>query len=104
VLERNISVAVARRFKLATADIGVLLAGMVRERVPGLTEPAASQFVAASLVIVAGLWPFAHPTDAVRTAIEELGLDVPHLAFQSMLQETLVNQLAGALARQPSVR
>jgi AcrR family transcriptional regulator len=102
VLERNISVDVARRFKLATADISVLLAGMVREHLPGLAEPAASQFVAAALVIVAGLWPFAHPTDAVRTAIEELGLDVPHLEFASMLRETLVNQLAGALARQPS--
>jgi AcrR family transcriptional regulator len=104
VLERNISVAVARRFKLATADISVILAGMVRDQVPGLSEPAASQFVGASLVIVAGLWPLAHPTQAVLTAIEELNLDVPHLAFPVMLRETLTAQLAGVLARQPSVR
>jgi AcrR family transcriptional regulator len=100
VLERNISVDVARRFKLATADVGDILAGMLRERVPGLGEAGAVHFVHATLVIVAGLWPLAHPTEAVRAAIEELGLDVPHLAFADMLREALTTHLAGVLARQ----
>jgi AcrR family transcriptional regulator len=104
VLERNISVDCARRFKLATSDIGEILAGMVRERVPGLSAPGALRFVQAALVFVAGLWPFAHPTEAVRQAIDELGLDVPHLAFADMLRDTLTTQLAGVLAREYSAR
>jgi AcrR family transcriptional regulator len=101
VLERNISVPVARRFKLATADVAGLLAGMIRPRVPGLSEAGVLHFVHAMLVIVAGLWPFAHPTDAVRAAIDELGLDVPHLAFADMLREALTTHLAGVLTRWP---
>ena len=103
VLERNISVDVARRFKLATAGVGVTLGAMIREKVSGLTEEGAAHFVAATLVMVAGLWPFAHPTDAVRAAIEELHLDVPHLDFAGMLRQSLVTHLAGVLARQPDV-
>jgi AcrR family transcriptional regulator len=103
VLERNISVEVARRFKLSTADIGVILGNMIRARVPELTEAGAAHFVAASLVIVAGLWPFAHPTEAVRTAIDELGLEVPHLAFAEMLREALAVHLAGVLVRDAAI-
>jgi AcrR family transcriptional regulator len=102
ILERNISVDVARRFKLATADIGVLLAQQLRAHVPGLTEEGAGHFVATSLVLVAGLWPFAHPTEAVRAAVEELGLDVPHLDFARTLHEALATHLAGTLTRFPS--
>lgn len=104
VLERNISIDVARRFKLSTMDISVILGGMVRERVPGLTEEGAAHFVAVSLVIVAGLWPFAHPTEAVRTAIDELHLDVPHLAFAETLEAALATHLRGLLVSAPAAR
>jgi AcrR family transcriptional regulator len=104
VLERNISLAVARKFKLATADVGTIIGSIIRERIPGLSEEGAAHFVASSLVMVAGGWPFAHPTEAVRTAIEELGLEVPHLAFADMLRESLVTQMVGVLARQGVVR
>jgi AcrR family transcriptional regulator len=100
VLERNISVAVARRFKLATADIAGIVAGMIRTRTPGLSEAGALDFVQATLMIVAGLWPFARPTEAVRTAIDELGLDVPHLDFPDTLRRILTTYLAGVQVRE----
>jgi AcrR family transcriptional regulator len=99
ILERNISVDVARRFKLATLDLGVTLAGLLRRQLPELTEEAANRFVPAILVIVAGLWPFAHPTDAVRAAMDELGMEQAHVSFPTMLREMLVTQLCGLLAR-----
>jgi hypothetical protein len=100
VLERNISVEVARRFKLATTEAHGILAGLVRDQVRGLSDEGAHHFAATILIVVAGLWPFANPTEQVLAAIEELNLDVPHLVFGDMLRETLVNQLAGVLARQ----
>ncbi len=100
VLERNISVEVARRFKLATTEAHAVLAGLVREQVAGLSERGAFHFAAATLLVVAGLWPFANPTEQVLAAIEELNLDVPHLVFEDMLSDTLANQLAGLLARE----
>lgn len=99
VLERNISTDVARRFKLATADIAISLAELIRRQLPELTEEGAAHFVAAMLMIVAGMWPFAHPTAAVRTAIDELGTQVQHIEFPQLLRETLATHLAGLLAR-----
>jgi AcrR family transcriptional regulator len=99
VLERNISVDVARRFKLRMMETATVLVGLLREHVPGLTEEGAGQFVAALLALVAGLWPFAHPTDAVRAAIEELGLDASHLDFAASLREAAATHLTGVLAR-----
>ncbi|HYU84025.1 MAG TPA: TetR family transcriptional regulator [Kribbellaceae bacterium] len=100
VLERNISTGVALRFKQRTADLDVTLARTIRDRIPGLSEEGALHFVAASIVIVAGLWPFANPTEPVQAAIAELGLEVPHLAFSDMLRETLAVHLTGVLARE----
>jgi AcrR family transcriptional regulator len=104
VLERNISMEVARNFKLATSEAHGMLAGMVREQVPGLDEPGALHFAAVTLIVVAGLWPFANPTEQVLAAIEELELDVPQLVFEDMLRETLGNQLVGLLTARISVR
>src|SRR5256885_7096701 len=98
VLERNISLDVARRFKLATADASGILAGLVRERVPGLSEEGSLQFAAVAVIMVAGLWPFANPTEQVRAAVEELGLEVPHLAFEDTLRQAFTTYLTGLLA------
>jgi hypothetical protein len=91
-----------RQAQPAIADIDVTLARMIRDRVPGLSEEGALHFVAMSVVIVAGLWPFANPTEPVQAAIAELRLEVPHLAFPTMLRETLTTHLAGVLAREQS--
>lgn len=99
VLERNISMDVARRFKLATADASGILAASIRERIPGLSEPSSLEFAMIGILLVAGLWPFANPTDQVRAAIDEFGLDVPHLAFESTLREAFTTHLTGLLAR-----
>ncbi len=99
VLERNISVDVARRFKLSTADLGGTLAGLLRARLPELTQEGADHLAPAMLMIVAGLWPFSHPTEPVRAAMDELGMDQAHMAFPTKLREMLAIHLCGVIAR-----
>jgi AcrR family transcriptional regulator len=99
VLERNISLDVARDFKRrSTANIA-RLAAAVLAAVPTVDEKGATHFAGAVTVIVAGLWPFANPTKAVETASAELGHPGPAELFAEALTEGLVNQLVGLSAR-----
>ncbi len=99
VLERNISLDVARDFKRRfTANTG-RLAGLVRAAVPVLDDAAATHFAGAVVVLVAGLAPHATPTDVVATAAAELGLPCGADLFADGLTEGLVNQLVGLAAR-----
>lgn len=99
VLERNISVEVARTFKQRAAAHTDRLAALVRAAVPALSPEAAGHFAGAVFVIVAGLWPYAQPTESVRAATAELGMPAAGEMFQSGLTEGLVNQLVGLVAR-----
>src|SRR4051812_23441936 len=65
VLERNISVDFARDFKKrATVNSG-RFASLVHSQLPHLSEGDAAQFAKVTLVIVAGLWPTAEPTESM---------------------------------------
>ncbi|MGY0231833.1 TetR family transcriptional regulator [Longispora urticae] len=99
VLEKNISVDVARTFKLRAHERTARLAGLVRDRVPHLDAPAAEHFAQAVFVLVAGLWPYAVPTEAVSAVMAELGLPPARELFARGLTEGLVNQLVGLSAR-----
>ncbi|MEV6521174.1 TetR family transcriptional regulator [Longispora sp. NPDC051575] len=99
VLEKNISVDVARTFKLRAHERTARLAGLVRARVPHLDAPAAEHFAQAVFVLVAGLWPYAVPTEAVSAVMAELGLPPARELFARGLTEGLVNQLVGLSAR-----
>ena len=99
VLERNISVGFARTFKQKATAHTERLALMVRERIPELTPASAGHFADAVFVIVAGLWPYAQPTEAVRAVTEELGMPPPGEMFLQGLTEGLTNQLIGLVAR-----
>ncbi len=99
VLERNISVDFARVFKRRATSHTTRLADLVRARVPVLDEAAARHFARAALVMTAGLWPHANPSDAVAQVMRELGAPPPDELFRSGLTEGLVNQLVGLVAR-----
>lgn len=98
-LERNISMDFARVFKARSIANTDRLADLVRAELPHLSASAAAHFAGAVLVITAGLWPYAHPTDAVTKATAELGLPPAEETFPASLAESLVNQLIGLTAR-----
>ncbi|GAB2983052.1 TetR family transcriptional regulator [Saccharothrix stipae] len=99
VLERNIRVDFARVFKRRASARTARLADLVRARVPVLDEAAARHFAGAVLVMTAGLWPHANPTDAVAQVMREMGGPTAADLVRDGLTEGLVNQLVGLVAR-----
>ncbi|GAA1303415.1 TetR family transcriptional regulator [Saccharothrix xinjiangensis] len=98
-LERNITVDTARWFKGRAGAHSTRLADLVRARLPVLDEAGARHFADAVVVIAAGLWPRAEPTEAVAVVLRESGSAEPAEAFAAGLTEALVNQLVGLVAR-----
>lgn len=98
VLERNISVDFARVFKRRATDNTARLAALVSRELPDLAPERATHFAGAVFVLVAGLWPFANPTAAVATAMDELGVPKAEHLFTDGLRDGLVFQLIGASA------
>jgi len=99
VLERNISLDVARDFKSRFTANTARLAELVRAAVPALDDAGATHFAGATVVLVAGLWPYATPTEVVAAASAELGHPCGADLFAQGLTEGLVNQLVGLSAR-----
>ncbi|HEV7652302.1 MAG TPA: TetR family transcriptional regulator [Actinophytocola sp.] len=99
VLERNISLDVARDIKSRFSASTARLAGLVRTAVPVLDDAGATHFAGAVVVLVAGLAPYATPTDVVATASAELGFPCGADLFADGLTEGLVNHLVGLSAR-----
>ncbi|MCE6997979.1 TetR/AcrR family transcriptional regulator [Saccharothrix sp. S26] len=99
VLERNITVDFARVFKRRAHEHRARLADLVRGRVPVLDEAAARHFAGTVLVMTAGLWPHANPTDAVARVMREQGGPTAWELVRDGLTEGLVNQLVGLVAR-----
>ncbi|MGM1061622.1 TetR family transcriptional regulator [Saccharothrix sp. Mg75] len=99
VLERNVSHDSARAFKLRAHARTARLADLVRTRVPVLDDAAARHFAGAVLVMTAGLWPYANPTEAVAAVLREMGSPPAAELFADGLREGLVNQLVGLVAR-----
>ncbi|ALR12563.1 TetR/AcrR family transcriptional regulator [Mycobacteroides saopaulense] len=99
VLERNISVEFARGFKRRASEKAERLAELVRDVLPELSVHDAAHFAGVVHILVAGMWPYAHPTDAVCTVMGELGLQAPADLFASYLKEGLTVQLLGLHAR-----
>ncbi|MFJ6672036.1 TetR family transcriptional regulator [Actinosynnema sp. NPDC091369] len=99
VLERNIPVDFARVFKRRANEHKARLADLVRARVPVLDAAAAHHFATSVLIMTAGLWPHAKPTDAVAQVMRELGGPTAAELVREGLTEGLVNQLVGLVAR-----
>ncbi|WET80816.1 TetR family transcriptional regulator [Amycolatopsis sp. QT-25] len=98
VLERNISVETARAFKTRAGERTERLADVVRDRVP-LNAEAAGHFAKTVFILVAGLWPYANPGEAVATVLAERGAPAGHDMFVAGLIEGLANQLVGLAVR-----
>jgi AcrR family transcriptional regulator len=97
VLERNVSMPVARRFKIAAMNSMAVLQKLLRHHLPGLDEASAEQFTAATSVMVAGLWPLANPPSTVVAAYEDPTLAAARVGFEDGLRAFLTAQLTGVL-------
>lgn len=98
VLERNISQEFARVFKRRAVGNTARLAELVTRELPGLSPERATHFAGAVLVLVAGLWPYANPTDEVAAVTAEMGMPHGGDLFTTGLSDGLVYQLIGLTA------
>jgi AcrR family transcriptional regulator len=97
VLERNVSPAVIREFKLGNREQLLRLARMIAQRLPGLDDTAALELVNTSVVVIVGLWPFANPTPAVLEAIDDPRLASSHVDFADTFSRNLRVLIIGLL-------
>jgi len=99
VLERNISLDFARTFKRRAAANTQRLADLASTQIPELTTAGAAHFAGGVFVLVAGMWPYANPTDAVAAVAAEMGAPPAEAMVRENLSEGLANLLAGLVAR-----
>jgi AcrR family transcriptional regulator len=100
VLERNVSVEVAARFKRAALGRIGELAGLVRGVVGELDERSAEAFAALATVTVGALWTHSQPSAAMLAAYAaDPELAALRLDFTAVTREALAIAVAGLLAR-----
>jgi AcrR family transcriptional regulator len=93
VLERNVSPAVAARFKRSLLELGGILTAEVRAVLPELEQPGAERFVAAVMLVTGGVWSFGQPSAAMIAAYAA----DPELAAMKMDVEATLRDLFGTL-------
>ncbi|WP_037855684.1 TetR/AcrR family transcriptional regulator [Streptomyces sp. NRRL S-340] len=96
-LERNISAESARDFKRAHGRLLGALAELLREHITALSPAAARELVSITVVSTAGLWPFAHPSQAVVEAQRDPELASTKVDFAERLGRTLHVAATGLL-------
>jgi AcrR family transcriptional regulator len=99
VLERNVSASTVRSYKLSDLEHRTILARLVKDRIPGLSEDSALTLTRYAVVSLVGLWPFTAPTQAVVEATSDPRLASSRIDFATMYGEILQTTLAGLLAR-----
>ena len=100
VLERNVSPAVAARFKRAAIDNIGTLGTLLGAAVPELGATRAERLAAATVLVAGALWAHGQPSAAVLAAYEaDPSLAVFRLDFCATLTEVLAVLVAGLLAR-----
>ncbi|MFD0412270.1 TetR family transcriptional regulator [Streptomyces sp. NPDC127108] len=97
-LERNISAEAVREFKLAHVRLLGELAELLRRHITTLTAAAARELVSLTVVFTAGLWPFAHPSEAVAEAQCDPELAATKVDFADRLGRTLHVTVIGLLS------
>ncbi|MGL6235814.1 MAG: TetR/AcrR family transcriptional regulator [Segniliparus sp.] len=100
VLERNISVEFARDFKRRANGNIARLSVLVQGAVPGLGPASAAMAAAAIVILITGLWPYAHPTDEVCAVMKEMGSPTADFMFREGMRDGLVTQFVGLRARE----
>ncbi|MDQ0380448.1 TetR/AcrR family transcriptional regulator [Amycolatopsis thermophila] len=100
VLERTLSVETVRTYKRRALANNERLADILHARVAGLDRAAAGELASSTIVLIAGLWPFAHPGPAVTAAVEDPALHAAHVDFAGrysrMIELLTVSLLAPA--------
>ncbi|XVV11266.1 TetR family transcriptional regulator [Actinoplanes sp. CA-131856] len=96
-LERNIGAEAVRDFKLANGELLARLATVLRERIPALTEQSARELVSYTVLLIAGLWPFANPSPGVAEAVRDPRLADSRVDFAERLGRGLVVAVTGLL-------
>lgn len=69
-LEHNISPELGRDFKLALGVLTDDLAALLDATLPDLDDGLSAELVVGAFVLVAGLWPAAHPPPEIIAAID----------------------------------
>ena len=100
VLEHNVSPEAAARYKhVAVAQVSEL-GGLLRKRLPELSEPAGTRLAALTIMVAGAVWTHSHPGAAVRAVYEsDSVLAQWRMDFASGLRETLEVLIAGLLSR-----
>lgn len=102
VLERNVSTAVAARFKRAAIDNVATLGRLFAAALPELGAAGGERVAAATVLVAGALWAHGQPSDAVLAAYAaDPSLAVYRLDFSATLTELVAVLLAGILTRKP---
>jgi AcrR family transcriptional regulator len=100
VLEHNVSVETVTRYKLATLADAEVLAGLVRDALPELSQDHAWRYMIGAWVMTSALWSFARPPEAVREALAaDERLEKTHLDLPDTLEDYLTTLAIGLHAR-----
>jgi AcrR family transcriptional regulator len=100
VLERNVSAAVAARFKRAAIDNVAALGRLLAAALPELGGAAAERLAAATVLVAGALWAHGQPSAAVLAAYAaDPSLAVFRVDFGATLTEVIAVLIAGLIAR-----
>jgi AcrR family transcriptional regulator len=100
VLEHNVSVDAVTRYKLAVLADAEVLAGLLRDALPELSQDDAWRYTVGVLLMTSALWAHAKPPEAVleACALDER-LERTHLDFPATLEDYLTTLAIGLHAR-----
>ena len=99
VLEHNVSMEVAARYKRAAVANVDALTALARVHLPELGDRA-QQLTAAMIMVIGAVWTHARPSQAMLAAYEaDPSLAVLKMDFAVALQEALATLTVGTLAR-----
>ncbi|WP_344218609.1 TetR/AcrR family transcriptional regulator [Kribbella sancticallisti] len=100
VLEHNISVEIALRFKRSSIQNLGELVRQVTGRIPELGGDGATRFIAAMIMLTGAIWTHTHPAAAITAAYEaDPAVAVYRTEFAPALRAALETLLHGALPR-----
>ncbi|SEO44884.1 TetR family transcriptional regulator [Amycolatopsis saalfeldensis] len=100
VLEHNVSPEAAARYKHAAVSQVSELGGLLRKRLPELSEHAGTRLAALTIMVAGAVWTHSHPGAAVRAVYEtDPVLAQWRMDFTSGLRDALEVLIAGVLSR-----
>lgn len=97
-LERNVSLDTALAFKRGAYRRNERFAQMVEVAAPELGKPGGFKLGRTLIVMVTGLWPYAHPTEVIAKASAALGSHLGPERFRADLLESVTAVVIGLAA------